>query len=85
VGKASKGLYGRLRTHAENPKDKYYNFWNFFSAFAVKNKRRIPEVEGILIAAMPTDNSIVPRIQKIYIPSEVANALKNQRMIKANN
>jgi hypothetical protein len=81
VGKASRRLFRRLRAHAVNPKDKYYNFWNFFSAFAVSDPSHVSEVEGILIAAMPTDNSAVPRIKKIHMPVRVADVLRRQRAI----
>jgi hypothetical protein len=84
VGKASRKLFRRLRAHATNPKDKYYNFWNFFSAFVVPKPEHVEEVEGILIASMPTDNSAVPRIQKIHIPKDVATLLKEQRTIQIN-
>jgi len=81
VGKASGRLFRRLRSHASNPRDKYYNFWNFFSAFIIPNQKHIPEVEGILIASMPTDNSSVMRIKKIHLPQLVANRLHSQRTI----
>lgn len=81
VGKASRKLFRRLRSHAVNPKDKYYNFWNFFSAFVVSEPSHVSEVEGILIAAMPTDNSAVPRIKKIHMPVRVADVLRRQRAI----
>jgi hypothetical protein len=82
VGKAANRLFRRLRSHATNPKDKYYNFWNFFSAFTVSEPQHVNEVEGILIAAMPTDNSAVPRIKKIHIPEHIANLLRRQRAIQ---
>jgi hypothetical protein len=82
VGRAAKRLFRRLRSHAINPKDKYYNFWNFFSAFTVSEPKHVNEVEGILIAAMPTDNSAVPRIQKIHIPRLIADILRRQRAIE---
>ena len=81
VGKAGKCLFWRLRSHAVNPKDKYYNFWNFFSAFVVTQPAHVSEVEGILIAAMPTDNSAVPRIKKIHIPAHIAKLLRDLRKI----
>ena len=81
VGKAARRLFRRLRSHASNSKDKYYNFWNFFSAFVIPNQKHIPEVEGILIASMPTDNSSVMRIKKIHLPHQVAGLLRKQRMI----
>ncbi len=82
VGKASGRLFRRLRAHAANPRDKYYNFWNFFSAFVVSDPAHVEEVEGVLIAAMPTDNSAVPRIEKIHIPKDVANLLRAQRTVQ---
>lgn len=82
VGKASRRLFWRLRSHASNPRDKYYNFWNFFSAFVVPKQKHISEVEGILIASMPTDNSSVMRIKKIQLPRHVAVLLRNERMIQ---
>ena len=81
IGKASRRLFRRLRDHAVKPKDRYYRFWNFFSAFVVDNPQNIPEVEGILIAAMPTDNSAIPRIHKIHIPSKIAKVLMKKRRI----
>jgi len=56
VGQAT-CLYDRIWAHANRPKDRHYNFWNFFSAFVVPDKRHIDEVEGILVASMPMDNS----------------------------
>ena len=56
VGRATRALRHRLHAHANQPKDRYYNFWNFFSAFVVSDPRHIPEVEGILIAAFPTES-----------------------------
>ena len=82
VGKASQKLFHRLRRHASSPRDRYYNFWNFFSAFVIPNKKYIPEVEGILIASMPTDNSSVMRIKKIHLPRRVATLLRKQSLIR---
>lgn len=81
VGKTIGTLFNRIWQHANRPKDKYYNFWNFFSAFAVR-RRLIDEVEGILIAAMPTDNSAIRRIKKIYLPIKIARLIRNQRIIR---
>jgi hypothetical protein len=81
VGKTVGTLFNRIWQHANRPKDRYYNFWNFFSAFAVP-RRLIDEVEGILIAAMPTDNSAVRRIEKIHLPIKVARLIRDQRIIR---
>jgi len=82
VGKATNCLYDRIWAHANRPKDRYYNFWNFFSAFVIPDKRHIDEVEGILIASMPTDNSSVLRIKKIYLPVKIASFIRSQRIIQ---
>jgi hypothetical protein len=83
VGRATKSLFHRLLSHANDPKDEYFNFWNFFSAFTVSKRKHVNEVEGILIAAMPTDNSAVPRIEKIHIPTDIANLLRRQKVIES--
>ena len=53
IGKANNKLFNRIRDHAINMQDTYY-FWNYVSAFAVPNSAKRDELEGILIAAMPT-------------------------------
>src|SRR5271165_6135303 len=70
VGKATK-LRSRLWLHAMRPPARYYNFWNFFSAFVVEDPKQRNEVEGILIAAMPTANSAQPRLKRERFPKEV--------------
>jgi hypothetical protein len=85
VGKAETKLFNRIWQHANQPKDRYYNFWNFFSAFVVTQKRLVDEVEGVLIAAMPTDNSAVRRIKKIPLPSKVARLVRERRIIRVTN
>ena len=80
VGKTARPLFDRIWNHANQPKDKYYNFWNFFSAFVVP-RRHIREVEGRLIAAMPTANSANPRIKRLDLPREVGRILANRRLI----
>lgn len=69
VGKtAGRPLWERIQDHANEPKDTYYNFWNYFSAFVVPEKDDIGAIERILIAAMPTAaNGARPRIK----PSDV--------------
>jgi hypothetical protein len=81
IGKSSKSLFARLRGHAIKPSARYYNFWNMFSAFAVPDQRGRDELEGILIAAMPTVNSSKPKLIKLKFPPEV---VKLVRKIRAN-
>ena len=64
IGRATNKLRSRIHAHANRPKDKYYNFWNYFSAFVVNDPSHIPEVEGILIAAFPTENAAKPRFPR---------------------
>lgn len=81
VGKASR-LIDRIYSHANKPKDKYYNFWNYFSAFIVRNKNHMDEIEGVLIASMPTENSAVHRIKKLHMPVKVARYIRDHRIIR---
>jgi hypothetical protein len=75
IGQASK-LRTRLRGHAVKAESRYFHFWNFFSAFAVSNPSHRNELEGILIAAMPTANSAKPKLQRERMPKEVRELLK---------
>lgn len=79
IGKTSGHLFERVWAHANQPKDRYYHFWNFFSAFVIPEKRLRDEVEGLLIAAMPTANNSNPRIRKIPLPLEIARLLRRMR------
>jgi len=81
IGKATRRLADRLFNHSKQPGDKYYNFWNFFSAFEVP-KPYIDQIEAVLIAAMPTANSASPRIRPIKIPTKAKKALAKRRQIK---
>lgn len=76
VGKATKTLFKRLHDHANKVTDDYFQFWNRFSAFVIKNPRHIGPVEGILINAMPTANGAKPRMKKIRVPPEVVKRLR---------
>jgi hypothetical protein len=78
IGKAE-CLYNRLWKHANTPRDKYYHFWTHFSAFAVKDSMLRGELEGILIATMPTANSAEPKLQKEALPPEVARLMQRLR------
>ena len=59
IGKAAP-LFGRLWHHASYPGARYQNFWNFFCAFVVPDKIKRTQIEGILIASMPTANGANP-------------------------
>ncbi len=76
VGQARKRkLFDRLHDHANKATDKYYNFWNFFSAFVVNGERHINEVEAILIAVMPTVNAANPKLKPENLPQDVRDKL----------
>lgn len=81
VGRATRRLSSRIKAHANRTRDRYYNFWNFFSAYVVPDVKHIPEVEGILIAAFPTDNSATPRFKKLALPARVARMIHARRLI----
>jgi len=83
IGKAAK-LRQRLWLHATKPQARYYNFWNFFSAFVVPEVARRNEIEGILIAAMPTANSAQPRLPREKFPPEVIAMVRKLRRDRAN-
>jgi hypothetical protein len=76
-------LRRRLHAHANQTTDRYYNFWNLFSAFTVRNKKYLAEVETILIAAMPTANSATPRMRKIPMPETVTSQIRRLRKHQA--
>jgi hypothetical protein len=80
VGKTKKAsLYKRIKSHATKTRDKYYHFWNYFSAFVVPDAKHRDEVEGILIASMPTANSASPKIKRIPLPREVTRMMRGIR------
>jgi hypothetical protein len=83
IGQATK-LRQRLWLHANRPGSRYYNFWNLFSAFVVKDPTHRSELEGILIAAMPTANSANPRLLKRPFPKEVRDMLREVRRMRVN-
>ena len=84
VGRATKSIYARMTHHARKPQSRYYNFWNFFSAFIVP-QAHIHDVEGILIAAFPTENSATPRFRRLRLPLSVAKLIHNRRLITEKN
>src|SRR5450755_845665 len=67
IGKTGTTILKRLRNHALKPNARRYNFWNYFSAFAIDDPSHRDEVEAILISAMPTANSATPRITKVSL------------------
>jgi len=71
IGKTGRKLCGRIWEHAHVAADRFYNFWNFFSAFEVHDPSQRDEVEAVLIAAMPSANSAKPKIPPVSLPREV--------------
>ena len=83
VGKTSRPLFDRIWNHASQPEDGDYRFWNYFSAFAVGQKKHRDEIEGILIAAMPTTaNSSNPKMRRLRLPTRIARALDDRDILK---
>jgi predicted GIY-YIG superfamily endonuclease len=83
IGQATK-LRLRLREHACAKDSRYYNFWNYFSAFVVKDENHRNQVESILIAAMPTANSAKPRMKKESLPVGVRKMIREIESKRAN-
>jgi len=75
IGQATR-LRDRLWNWAKEPRSRYYHFWNFFSVFVVKNPELRNELEGILIACMPSANSAMPKLKREPMPKQVRNLLK---------
>jgi hypothetical protein len=83
IGKATK-MRSRLWQHAWNPKTRHYNLWNFFSFFVVEDPAHRDEIEGILIAAMPTANSARPKLPREQLGKEITTMLREIRRSQAN-
>jgi hypothetical protein len=79
VGKTKNKLFRRIQAHAIRTRDRYYHFWNYFSAFVVPNAQHRDEIEGVLIASMPTANSAIPRIKRIHLPKNVTQLMLKMR------
>lgn len=81
IGRATR-LHHRLHSHASKLTGKRYAMWNYFSAYAFKPgtknlKKRMAEMEGILIAMMPTaDNDSSPRWEREQVPQNLREHLK---------
>ena len=69
-------LRRRLWKWAKDPRSRYYHFWNFFTAFTVEDSKLRDELEGILIACMPTANSMRPKLEHEPMPKEVCELLR---------
>jgi len=82
VGQAQR-LRDRLSYHALKPNARRYNFWNFFSAFVIADKKHRNEIEAILIAAMPTANSARPKIERDKMSRKVQKLLHEIRRRRA--
>ncbi len=83
IGQAAK-LLQRLWAHAGSSGGRYSNFWNYFSAFVIRDPKMRNEVEGILIAAMPTANSAKPRLKRAKFPRAVSQMVRTIRRYQAN-
>lgn len=83
IGQAAK-LRHRLWVHAGSPPARYGNFWNYFSAFVIHDPKMRDEVEGILIAAMPTANSAKPKLKRAKYPLVVSQMVRRMRKQMAN-
>jgi hypothetical protein len=78
IGKTGKTLFRRLKAHALKPNARRYNYWNYFSAFEIKDPAHMDEVEAILISAMPTTaNSSRPKIPRATVGRKAAKLLNN--------
>lgn len=82
IGQALK-LRHRLWSHAGSPGSRYGNFWNYFSAFVIHDPKMRNEVEGILIAAMPTANSAKPKLKRAKFPLLVSQMVRRIRKHQA--
>ncbi len=77
IGQATK-LKTRLRYHAVKAEGRYFHFWNLFVAFVVPDRDHRNELEGVLIAAMPTANSARPKLEREKMPKAVRDLLKKK-------
>jgi hypothetical protein len=83
IGRADK-LRTRLLRHAWDIHGGHYNLWNFFSFFVVDDRAGRDEIEGILIAAMPTANGAKPKLPRERMPKNIATMLRELRRFRAN-
>jgi hypothetical protein len=83
IGQATR-LRQRLWAHAGSAGGRYCNFWNYFSAFVIREPKMRDEIGGILIAAMPTANSAKPRLKRAKFPHVVRQMVRRIRRYRAN-
>jgi len=83
IGQAKK-LSKRLWDHSRPVGGRYSNFWNYFSAFVIEDGEMRNEVEGILIAAMPTANRAEPKLEKAKVPPDILKVMRSIRRHAAN-
>src|SRR6266404_1603226 len=77
VGQAQR-LLSRLWHHATQH-GRYYDFWRYFSFFVVEDPEFRSQLEGALIAAMPTANGAKPKIKKVSLPNDIKGVLHDTR------
>ena len=84
IGKTEDNLFGRIHKHANLPGNKYYRYWNYFSAYKVGTTKHIDDVEGILISAIPlAANSSNPKFKRIQLPRSIKDLMSRLRRISA--
>jgi hypothetical protein len=49
IGKNNQPLFKRLKQYALKPNTRYYNFWNYFSAFEIDNESERDKIEAMLL------------------------------------
>jgi len=81
IGQAE-DLRTKLAAHARVPHSRYFNHWNYFSAFVV-DKKELDNIEALLVAAMPTANTRKP-LKKEPFPQEVTEMVNAVHLAKAN-
>ncbi len=81
IGKTGTTLLKRLRNHALKPNARRYNFWNYFSAFHIKDSSHRDEVEAILISSMPTANSSQPKFVKARLDRGAAKLINKMQAL----
>lgn len=75
VGKAQK-LRRRLQLWATKANSPHFHHWNFFSAFAIDDPTHRNELEGVLIAALPSaNNGAKPKLKNAPLPKVVRDLL----------
>lgn len=77
IGKTKHDLFERLHAHTNVATDPYFNFWNYFSVFVVADANYVDEVEGILIASLPSRNRAAPKITEMKLPTRIKKRLRD--------